>query len=119
MLGRTEPHKYPEYADLADNLEVAHAQRTIKREQFVLLAAAGGDWRAAAWLEERQNPRQYGDPKTPLSDLHEPPPGQLFDSTQRPVDLSVLSDEELEQAHALSLRIASSTRDDESGGDSA
>ena len=93
--GRSDPETYPQYADIADDLEIAHAQRTVERERLTMDAARAGDWKAAMHLEAKQNPRQYGEAGKPLPEAPEAPPGLLMGAAApTAIELDVLTQED-------------------------
>jgi hypothetical protein len=57
--GKREPEKYPEYVQLAADIEQAEAAFEASRVAIVKTAADTGTWQAAAWWLERRRPEEW------------------------------------------------------------
>jgi hypothetical protein len=61
-MGRTSPDRYPQYVQLAEDIEQAIADAEAEALDLIRAAAKSDPkhWTAAAWYLERTNPKEYG-----------------------------------------------------------
>lgn len=76
-MGKRDPEKYPEYVQLAKDIEEAEARFEASRVAIVKTAADTGTWQAAAWWLERRKPDEWSRHDRQRTDNGERPTLQL------------------------------------------
>lgn len=105
-----------EYREFCDRLELAQAEGAFANV-LKIKAAAAKDWRAAAWLLEARHPDEYGRRRIEVTGKDGGPVEQAVEATVQgtvehsgevqhhhafePIDLTRLSDEQLDQIEQL------------------
>lgn len=94
------------YVAFSDSVEKALAEAEVRDVVNVMKAADGGQWQASAWRLERKFPDRWGH-KAKLQQEISGPGGQ---PVKVAVDLSALTDEELNALESISNRLGQASR---------
>ena len=105
-IERGEKEKRGLFREFRESIKRAESTAEIGAVAGVLTAGRDGNWQALAWFLERKYPSRYG--RRIVQEISGPGGGPLEFEEKSP-DLSILSDEELEDYAALCAKVRGDT----------